>query len=272
MNNRLGWFLLLMGIILFGFIYLFFFFLPNKVEEKKIEEQIAEEQIVKISLKKIEEEIVEKPELTNSEIIENIKEKQKYYDIINLDWEKFYFSILNNELHLTNNDRTIGVFNLANQSTLNVSNIYNSSDYYIAVWEEKFIYNSTSLELYNIWLKLDVDYIKFSNDKYLIKTVNGTFVYSKDTKKTEYFTFFNDFVDYNDWYVWIINKDDNSRIKNLGINLNQDYAIFYYNPETKEKNIIFQTDKILNKIYLKDEKLIFEDENGEMYFLENYFK
>ena len=54
--------------------------------------------------------------------------------------------------------------------------------------------------------------------------------------------------------------------------MSKNYAIYFYNSFSKEKYIIFETDKTLEKIYLKWNEIIFEDNKWEIYKLENYMK
>jgi hypothetical protein len=58
----------------------------------------------------------------------------------------------------------------------------------------------------------------------------------------------------------------------LGYEKETENLIIYYNPNTKEKRIVYKTDLLLKKIYFKQEKIYFEDSNNEEYELKNIDK
>ena len=269
MNNRFAWILIILWVIIFWYFYYVFFYLADKLEEEKLENITSSEEKKEISLEAVDKKVVIK---SNTDKIEDLKNNKKYFRVIDVEWKKFYFSIINNSLHLNSDSKLVWVFNLVNNKDLEVKKIYNSDDYYIIVGNNKYIYNNILWDLYDIDLNIDIDYIKKSNNNYLLKTINWIFIYSKIDKDIEYFHFFNDFIDYNWWYIGIISKDDNTRINNLDIELDLENAIYFYNPDTKEKYIIYESDKILNKIYLENDNIFFEDNKENKYELKNYIK
>jgi hypothetical protein len=115
--------------------------------------------------------------------------------------------------------------------------------------------------------------VKRINNLFLFNTEKWTFVYD-DNKITgdtiEYIDIFSDFVYYNDWYVWILKVSDERRIKKLWLSFSQNNAIVYYNPTTKEKRILYETNLNLTKIYLTWDEIYFEENWTDVYKLENY--
>lgn len=147
------------------------------------------------------------------------------------------------------------------------------NDYiYFQIWENKYLYNLNTNKSISLDINLGIEYIKKWNKtwEFLFKTEVWIFVYDLSVNSFEYFNFFEDFVYVEDWYLWIINNDDELRLKNLSLQNNSKNLIYYYNPITKEKNIIFKTDKKLEKIYLLNWTIYFEDSEWKVYTLENY--
>ncbi len=161
-------------------------------------------------------------------------------------------------------------FDLVPVDKLSIFRIYSSrDDYYILNWNKKYIYNFSSDILLELELTIDIDYIKRNENLYIIKTEKGSFIYDKTSKNLEYFTFFEDFVYYKDFYIWIIKKDDERRLKNLSISSINGNSIFKYNPKTKEKKSLYETNINLEKIYNLWNEIYFIDSNNKTYKLEN---
>lgn len=272
MSNRILWILILFLFIVFSFVYWTFFYLPAKTEEKQKQEQLLQEQRKEILLVEVKQEQVEenKVELSSQEKIEELKKLKSFYKIIELENNKFYFSKKDNFLELKINEKIIWNFDLVPETELWVLNIYSSGDdFYILNWNKKYIYNQNTGLVSELDLAIDINYIKRSEDLYIIKTEKGSFVYDKTNKNLEYFNFFEDFVYYKDFYIWIINKDDDRRLKNLNLDSISWNSIFKYNPRTKEKVSLYETNLSLEKIYNLGSEIYFIDSNNKTYKLEN---
>jgi len=272
MSNRLIWILIVFTFGVFWFVYWTYFYVPSKIQEKQREEQLAFEQKKEISLEEIKDEETPKEieELTPQEKIEELKRINSFYKIIEIENNIFYFLKKDNSLELKFWEKIVWNFDLVPENKLYISKIYSSGDdFYILNWNKKYIYNSVRDLLIELDLAIDVNYIKRSEDLYIIKTEKGSFVYDKTSKNLEYFTFFEDFVYYNDFYIWIINKNDERRLKNLNIDSIIWNSIFKYNPKTKEKVSIYETNLNLEKIYNLWSDIYFIDSNNKTYKLEN---
>jgi len=272
MSNRLIWILIVFSFVVFWFIYWTYFYIPSKIEEKQRQEQIALEQKKEIKLVEIKE--LEKEneikELTPQEKIEELKRINSFYKIIEIESDIFYFSKKDNILEVKLGEKIVWNFDLVPVDKLSISRVYSSwDDYYILNWNKKYIYNSSLDLLLELDLTIDIDYIKRSEYLYIIKTQKWSFVFDRNTKTLEYFTFFDDFVYYKDFYIWIIQEGDERRLKNLSISSINWNSIFKYNPKTKEKKSLYETNLDLEKIYNLWDEIYFIDSNNKTYKLEN---
>jgi len=264
--------MIILWFIVFWFFYWTFFYIPSKIEEKQKQEQLLLEQKKEVTLTQVKVDEIKKEiiELTPQEKIEELKKMNSFYKIIELEDNKFYFSKKDNLLELKINEKNIWSFDLVPENKLFINKIYSSwDDFYILNWNKKYIYNSASDLLLELDLSIDIDYIKRIDNLYIIKTEKWSFIYDKINKNLEYFTFFDDFVYYKDFYIWIIKKEDNRRLKNLNIDSLSWNSIFKYNPKTKEKVSLYETNLSLDKIYNLDSEIYFIDSNNKTYKLEN---
>ena len=142
-------------------------------------------------------------------------------------------------------------------------------DLFIRVWSEKYIFNYDTKIIQNIELNIDVKYVKtWSNNKLIFVTEKWSFVYTITSKTLDYFSYFNDFVYYNDWYIWIVWIDETRIRNNLWFNDKEKKLVVYYNPNTKEKKIIYETTLDIKKIYIDNNK-VFLMTDEELFELEN---
>lgn len=275
MSNRLLWIIILSCFIWAWFLYYNLKYLPEKQQE--IKAQVIEEQKLKAKQSEIKKEIVltkqvvDKVELTSEQKILQIKEDKQNYKTFNLkNWSKVYFKKIDNKLDLYSDNVKIWSFDLVYPEYLKVEAIeWSLNDLYIEVWSSKFYYNSKSWNTSEIDLKIDIIYVKKSSDNNLILvTKKWSFNYSINEKTLEYFSYFNDYVVLNDWYIWLVKKDEKRILNNLWFETDTD-LIIYYNPNTKEKRIINKPKVDVQKIYTFSSKLFLVDMEWEVYELEN---
>ncbi len=249
----------------------------NKTWELKInfEKEIT---LTKIDKK---EQKTETPDLKKEVIIikakklQEIKNKYKFIEIP--DFWMFYFDLVWNNLVLnqynTNTDKStpLYTFEKIDANNLDIKQIYNDiNSIFIKYWEKKYIYNINSWTIKEISFPGDITYIKKYLSTYNIITKNWTFIYDVLTGKAEFFYPFKDFVYFkNDFYIWIINKDETEKIANYNLWTLNSNVIIKYNFKTKESNILKEINENISKIYFDDEKLYFDDENWNKYMLEN---
>lgn len=232
----------------------------------------------KVYLEKIELENelknISENEIPREEKIENIKNKNKYYFITNLlDGRKFYFEEKDWKLDLIYKENKIWTFNKVSRKELNIKKVYENNNFiFIKIAENKYLYNLALGDLEQIKLGVPVNYIKkWFNDKlFLFITSKWTYKYSLFKKTLEYFVFFKDFLYINDYYIWIINKDEKTKLKNLWLEEEKENLIIKYNPNSKEKKVLFRTSLTINKLIKNKDKIIIIDEKSNKYELKNY--
>lgn len=289
MNSRFKKLLISVFLLLIWFWYLYYV-ISNKVDDfaqnqelKRIEDEKVKQEGLKkkVTLEKKEEawsgkmvDVWSGKTVDVNKKIEELRKKNSsyaYFKIDNFD-DSFSFLEENGSLSLYFWDVKIWTFKKVNKAELWIKEvIWNPSYITIFVWNEKFLYNLKTKVIKNIDLAVDVEYIKswINNLEFLFKTPVWIFVYTIQNNTLEYFIFFEDFVYYKNWYLWIIKKDEDIKLKNLWFEEEKQNLIIYYNPGTKEKNIIYKTDTDLKKIYYRWEKVYFEDANWDEYELKN---
>ena len=276
MSNRLLWILIIIWFIWAGYIYYHLKYIPNK-QEKVREEQIIQKEKQEQEIeeknkpKLIKRNIVEK-ELTNTQKIEEIKEKNNNYRVFRLENSyKAYFKQSWDGLDLFFNEDIIWSFPLVLADQLRVDIVkWTRKDLYIEVWDKKFVYKDNTKIISTIKLDIDVDYVKSTiNNSIIIVSSKGSFIYSIYDKYLEFFTYFSDFIHFDDWYLGLVNKNEKRILNNLWFESNNKDLIVYYNPNTKEKKLVYETELALWKMYINKEKLYIVTDEWELYKLEN---
>lgn len=269
-SNRFLSLIILLLFSIWAFIYFSFVYLPNKAEQDKILNEALSWSWTK-SIELIKVDINQQNlEMNSIDKINSIKEKLDYYKIIDLWSDKFYFSQDDNKIVAKINWKIISIFDFVLETEISVKNVYSSnSDFLFSMWNEIYLYNKNTDILDKIDLFVDVKYVKRSDNIYIFVTNVWSYLYDIRNKKLEYFTFFEDFVYYNDSYIWIISKNDDRRINNLWLWKLTKNSIYFYNPNTKEKNSLYETDLVLEKIYYQNWEIFFIDSKKELYKLEN---
>jgi hypothetical protein len=289
MSNRLLWFLVLVVIFGLGFFYYKYIYEPNN--ELPIISEGTQKPIELVQVETLPElnEIFEQQEEISSEennVIEgqtntwnsadkiaDLRENLASYKTITIENKKFVFRKLDNNLGLYLNNRLVSTFDLVPENLLSIQKIYSSNnEYFISIWERKYIYNENSDTLTNFELNIPINYIKRAWIDYLINTQKWTFLYRKSTQEFEYIDIFEDFIYYKDWYVGILRNTNTRRLNNLWFTLSKNNAIVYYNPSSvsKEKKILYETNLNLTKIYLKGNEIYFEESGDGVYKLDNF--
>lgn len=278
MTNRLLSILILIWIFSFSYLYYIFEYKPKSIQkQQELQKQIEQKNVEKkqASLKQIiKDDILLANKENISEKIEQLKKKNNSYTtfVLNENKDAYFIETQNDKLELFISWKKIWDFNKTSKKELDVKwIIWNNNYIFIKIWENKYLYDLFLNNLIKIDLKIDVEYIKsgLNNLDLLFKTKVWIFKYSIINNKFEYFNFFDDFVYYKEWYLWIIKKDDKTRFNNLSLNNDGNNLIIYYNPNTKEKNIIYKTKLDLLKIYKNNEKIYFLDSQNKEYELEN---
>ncbi|MDD2870959.1 MAG: hypothetical protein PHS49_03115 [Candidatus Gracilibacteria bacterium] len=273
MSNRLLGILIILGFIGAGYIYYQSIYLPNKqleIQEQLVQQQLEQEQSQKKEIVLTKQEI-DKIELTPEQKIQEIKTNKENYKTFGLEnGSKAYFRESGNKLDLYYDDAIIGNFDLVYPEYLRVETVFGTiNDLYIEVGPDKFYYNSEIKSNTKIDLNIDVMYVKKTNTSNLILlTTKGSFYYNISDKTLNYFSFFNDYVIFRDLYIGLVKTDEKRILTNLGFETDKN-LIVYYNPDTKEKKILFETNLDISNMYLLNDQLFLKTIDGELYELEN---
>lgn len=216
-----------------------------------------------------EEEIVDKTEKLNF-----LREKKKLYTFFNLgkDWI-FYFKENGKNLDLYKNTKKLLELPKVAKEDIDIQKIFWIENYiFIKYWDKKYIYSIWLDKKVEVDLNIDVNYVKTWLQKKLFNFVTDkwTFIFDKYTLKAEYFSYFNDFVYYENWYIWIISKDDERRLKNLWFEDKSKNLIINYDPNTKYKKVLYETDLDITKIYKKWNDYMFVTQDDKEYKLDNF--
>lgn len=275
MSNRLLAILVMISIIWFWYLYYKLEYLPY-LQQKQLELQKQAEETQKQAdpvLTKIEDNDTQ-TELTNAEKIEQLKEKNKNYKMFNLEnSSNAYFKESQWTLDLYYNDNIVWNFNMVDSNELRVELInWDNWDLYIQIWKDKYFYDTTTWKVQKLDLNLDIIYAKqWTNLRMIFVTWEGSFIYSISKNSLEYFTYFNDFVYYKDWYIWVVKLDEKRILTNLWFEDIYDKAILvYYNPNTKEKKIVYSTDLDITKLYTENNNVYVKTGDDWIYKLENF--
>jgi hypothetical protein len=190
----------------------------------------------------------------------------------------FYFKTNWNNLELfkkwENKDAKLWTFPKVDKKDIQIFEINGNTDkILISLKDRKYIYNLKLLKIDEFKLVPKIKYIKVGNleTNYLIITDVWTYTYDELSKELIYFYLFKDFVYLKDAYIWIINKDEKSKFTNFSLKDNKKNLIIKYNPSTKNREIILETDIEISKIIQEwENKIYFYNNTWKKYELENY--
>jgi hypothetical protein len=269
MSNRFLWILIIIWFIWAGYLYYHLSYLPEK--ELKIKQELQDSLVIEQKEPELIKQEIDIIELTNAQKIEEIKENNNNYRTFKFNNNKAYFIENGNKLDLYLDSNKIWSFTLVYKQYLRVDLVAGTTkDLYIEVWADKFYYSNKTKAISKIDLNIDVEYVKvWTENRLILVTDKWSFIYSIYDNSLEYFSYFSDFIFHNNGYVWLVKKEDKRILNNLWFETNNN-LIVYYNPSTKEKKIVYETDLEINKIYKLGEDIIFSLNNNTEYKLENY--
>lgn len=145
------------------------------------------------------------------------------------------------------------------------------------IWNDNefLIKNNSAYILFSIWnntyrnfdFKIPIYYAKKVDAvTYIISSDKWAFTWKKDTDTFEYNHLFDDFIIYQNSYIWYIWKNNISLKNKVFWDKEILWEIIYqYFPLTKEKNILFEWNIEINKIFISEEKIYIEDKNNLLY-------
>ncbi len=210
----------------------------------------------------------------NKQKIKVIKEDSKYYKIIQIEENVFYFYIKWENLVLSLDSwKIIWNFPIVLKKDIELKKIKTSKNkYLLSLKWKKYIFDLNSKIYASFNFKIPIDYLKEDENNYIIKSEKWIFLYNKKTKKIKYFHIFSDFIFYKKAYLAIILKDDKKTLNNFFIDSEDKNIIFYYDPKTKKQEIVYKTDVFLKKIFLHKWEIYFENNFWKILKLKNFLK
>ncbi len=268
-SNRGLSIIILLAFFAFWFYYYNNIYLKNKIEESQLQESSTWALVEEIKLVEIEENISNTWSSVKDKI-DSLKEKLDYYIYFDFENISFNFKEIENWLELYVWDKKVLNFDLYPKENINVKTIYSSNSFLLKIAKDYYIYELDNNNLLKMNIFVDIIYAKKYNDKYILVTDKWSYVYNKKSSSIEYFSFFHDFVYYKNYYIWIIKNTDTIRLNNLWLDLNTNNSIYFYNPLTKEKKSLYDTNISLEKIYYSGSDIYFEDSSWKKYKLENF--
>lgn len=210
-------------------------------------------------------------EETMQEKIQKLKDKQKNYLLIKTDNDTEYiFRISGNSLSLYQNNKFLWNFDFAEKSDISLKEILWNKDYLaINIKENKYLFSKQTGKLNQYILDIPIKYIKSTsqNGQFIFVTEKWSFEYYLYKNIFVYNTFFSDFVFFDkNSFVWIVQENETEKRKRFAYeNIENKTLIIQYFPDTKEKNILLQTDKNIEKIF-KSAGLIYLQDNNKITF------
>lgn len=283
MSNRILWILIIIWFLGLWYLYYETQYLPRIANEKQdnltIENDELEKNINELILKEeikkeivLAKEVIEKKEISKIEKVKELRITKKAYKSFKLDDNKIvHFEKNENTLDLLIWTKKIWNFELVFSHYLRVENIKGSdNDLYIEVWEDKFYYNSNTKIITWITLNIDIQYVKiWLNNNLIFVTTKWSFIYQKYKKNLDFFSYFTDFIYYDDWYIWLVKQSEKRILNNLWLKSEKENIFVYYNPNTKEKKIIYETNVDIINVFVKNDKVYVLDSFYEIFELEN---
>ena len=220
----------------------------------------------------LSESVASEIELSNKDRISYLRDKKKAYKFFDLEsWVYAYFS-QEWQLYIYRGGgiEKVWDFTLSQDDQVDVK-IVSETDYlYFQIADTRYMYNIVSgkIEVLDLWV--DISYIKkWNNDNNLVFVTSvWAYIYDISSNTFDYFYLFKDFVYNGEEYIWVMYADEEKKLSNFGLETTDSNLIIRYNPDTKNREVLYETWLIIDKIYMQDEIIYFESE-GKRYSLEN---
>ncbi len=233
-------------------------------------------------LKKVEKEEnkeeEEKHEETKEEKIERIKNSQKSYFFYKLDNNLGFSFILNSwmlDLNINKNGVIYDIwqFKKVDKEDISIEKIYGNKKYiFLSIWEEKYLINIENYKKTKLQITPKIKYIKSWKDEksFILETDKWAFIYNYTKDSMEYFYLFKDFVYLDEWYIWVVYKNETEKLKNFWWEEKRNNLVIKYNPRTKDRSIVYETDLDIDMLIKNDNDEVSVFVGEDEYKLENY--
>ena len=156
---------------------------------------------------------------------------------------------------------------------IHVEHIRESSDIFIRVGNQSFIYERWASNLIVLPFEIPVRYVKNShiNGHYHLVTELWSFSYRKQTNTAEFqYLFFDSVVLSPESIVGIILPDDNERRQNFNLWDEGRTLIVHHNSRTRERRILMSTSENIRQIHERGWEVYLISAQWESFLLENF--
>jgi hypothetical protein len=284
LSNRILWFLILFGFVLF-FYWFYKYFFELKVTNLTISSNISNFSWSLVNTKFRKDFFCENEKC----LIDNIPPFE-YTIIIKKENYKTYnkkidlWKTLNTSIYLEKYIKLKKVDNLIDSEidkkrilkvftkSVNYKKVYNSNNYiYYHDFSNLYFYNLNNSNLFFIKFNPKVHYIKniWSNN-FIIVSEFWSYNLNILNKNLEYFTLFLDYTKFWNNYIWIINSWDRRMKKNYWFENISGTLLVSYNINSKKKYILKNVEYEISKIYNYTGKIYIENNTGKLFEVKWY--
>ena len=198
-------------------------------------------------------------------------EKKSFFHAQHETIWSFHFLKEWTETYLYLNNKNIGQIDLDTSDKISLIPIVNESNKVIISWFNKhFLWNNTTEEIKKIDIEIPIIYAKKYLSGFHFVTEKWSFTQATTIAPIKYFSYFHDFIEINNNFIGIIEAEDNRRKKNLWLEEYFGDVILLYNPSQSLKKVLLAPSKNIEKIFLKDNKVLLEDSWKSIFELKNY--
>ena len=200
---------------------------------------------------------------------QELKKSQNLYFLAETQKNKYYFYQKSPEiLNIWKNNQDLWNIDFIEKQNIEIFEIqWNQNEFIIKNDKNYFLFHILQKTFQEIIFTIEINYVKqIDANNYIFVTPKWPFLWKKNKNIFEYNHLFTDYILYENSYIWYINSDNISLKNKFFENVDNSKTIFYqYNPQTKEKNILFQSDYRIEKLYIQDTKVFIQDKNKQLY-------
>ena len=210
--------------------------------------------------------------LTAQEKIEALRKQKSSYALFPLmSGKEIQIEDLWWELVLIYEGKELFRFEKIDPTQIEIQEIDQTDSIYIKAAQTQGILDSKAYSFTSLEFIPKIFYIKWgsTSQELIFISDKGAFTYNKNTKIFTYFYAFLDYIPLEKEYIGLIYADEDQKKKNYNLQEEKENLIIRYNPDSKERKILYRTNLKIEKIYKKGEQIFFETNEGK-YELENF--
>jgi hypothetical protein len=169
-----------------------------------------------------------------------------------------------------NSQREIQSFPKVPADSIDASVIWATENVFLSLWDTSYIFETKQARITQLPFETKVSYMKADKNSwsYLVVTENGTFHYNPVNNSTNFEYLFRDFIYSEDIMIGVIYKNEIQKKSNFWLEQKWN-LILSYNPKTKERKVLLETNLEISQIQTIDDKIIFTAGNKDFELL-NY--